>query len=208
MLCNKESSFSNLSGKHKWVHSEIIWKCSAVTNCCILLKKHVFLFVILIFRLGCINDLNSGSNKIMYRQTSNIGRTLMGNKLVDHSNVVGASPVGLLQLHLHSQLNTCFNELGKDNYKTRRETFKFWDLVSLILEVRLQLMYEIQAMAFTDFSFISDWLNTLRPRQKADVFHTTFSAAFSWMKMFQIWIQFDWSSFLKIQMTIIQHWFR
>ena len=172
------------------------------------LKKHVFLFVILIFRLGCINDLNSGSNKIMYRQTSNIGRTLMGNKLVDHSNVVGASPVGLLQLHLHSQLNTCFNELGKDNYKTRRETFKFWDLMSLILEVRLQLMYEIQATAFTDFSFISDWLDTLRPRQKADVFHTTFSAAFSWMKMFEIWIQFDWSSFLKIQMTMIQHWFR
>ena len=28
-----------------------------------------------------------------------------------------------------------FNELGKDNCKTRRETFKFWDLVRLILEV-------------------------------------------------------------------------
>ena len=29
-----------------------------------------------------------------YRQTSNIRRTLEGNKLVDHSDVVGASPVG------------------------------------------------------------------------------------------------------------------
>ena len=28
-----------------------------------------------------------------------------------------------------------FNRLGKDNCKTRRETFKFWDLVRLILEV-------------------------------------------------------------------------
>ena len=28
-----------------------------------------------------------------YRKTSNIRRTL-GNKIVDHSNVVGASPVG------------------------------------------------------------------------------------------------------------------
>ena len=29
-----------------------------------------------------------------YRQDSNIIRTLVGNKIVDHSNVVGASPVG------------------------------------------------------------------------------------------------------------------
>ena len=31
---------------------------------------------------------------IDYRQTSNIRRTLIGNKFVDHSDVVGASPVG------------------------------------------------------------------------------------------------------------------
>ena len=29
-----------------------------------------------------------------YRQVSNILRTLIGNKIVDHSDVVGASPVG------------------------------------------------------------------------------------------------------------------
>ena len=29
-----------------------------------------------------------------YRKTSNIRRTLLGNKIVDHSDVVGASPVG------------------------------------------------------------------------------------------------------------------
>ena len=29
-----------------------------------------------------------------YRQNSNISRTLIGNKLVDHADVVGASPVG------------------------------------------------------------------------------------------------------------------
>ena len=28
------------------------------------------------------------------RQVSNISRTLVGNKIVDHSDVVGASPVG------------------------------------------------------------------------------------------------------------------
>ena len=30
----------------------------------------------------------------IYRQVSNISRTLVGNKIVDHSDVVGASPVG------------------------------------------------------------------------------------------------------------------
>ena len=29
-----------------------------------------------------------------YRQTSNIGHSLVGNKLIDHSDVVGASPIG------------------------------------------------------------------------------------------------------------------
>ena len=29
-----------------------------------------------------------------YREVSNIRRTLVGNKIVDHSDVVGASPVG------------------------------------------------------------------------------------------------------------------
>ena len=29
-----------------------------------------------------------------YRQVSNISRTFLGNNIVDHSDVVGASPVG------------------------------------------------------------------------------------------------------------------
>ena len=32
--------------------------------------------------------------KLTYRQVSNIRRTLVGNKFVDNSDVVGASPVG------------------------------------------------------------------------------------------------------------------
>ena len=30
----------------------------------------------------------------MYRKTSNIRRTLVGKTIVDHSDVVGASPIG------------------------------------------------------------------------------------------------------------------
>ena len=31
---------------------------------------------------------------VYYRKVSNIRRTLVGNNIVDHSDVVGASPVG------------------------------------------------------------------------------------------------------------------
>ena len=34
------------------------------------------------------------SRKKCYRKTSNISRTLVANKIVDNSDVVGASPVG------------------------------------------------------------------------------------------------------------------
>ena len=56
-------------------------------------------------------------------------RTLAGNLIVDHSEVVGASPVGAAPttwLHLHSPLNNC---------KPKRDTFKFWNVLRLILEI-------------------------------------------------------------------------
>ena len=34
------------------------------------------------------------AQKAMYRQVSNVRRTLVGNNIVDNSDVVGASPVG------------------------------------------------------------------------------------------------------------------
>ena len=68
-----------------------------------------------------------------YRQNSNIGRTLVGNKIVDHSDVVGAVPTGDAAFIL--DLTPAFSGLDKDNYKTVRETFQFWDLVWLIFEV-------------------------------------------------------------------------
>ena len=33
-------------------------------------------------------------NKVWYHEVSNIRRRLAGNKIVDHSDAVGASPVG------------------------------------------------------------------------------------------------------------------
>ena len=51
-------------------------------------------------------------------------------------------------------------------------------------------------------------VNTLRPRQMDAISQTTFSSAFSWMKMFEFRFEFHRSLFLRVQLTIFQHWFR
>ena len=48
--------------------------------------------------------------------------------------------------------------------------------------------------------------NTMRPRQNR--WHFAFPSAFSWMKMFEYRLKFHWSLFLRVQLTIFQHWFR
>ena len=68
-------------------------------------------------------------------KTSNISSNLVGNKIVDNWDVVGASPVGAANYIFILDLTPGFNGLSKDNCKTRLETFKFWDLMRLILEV-------------------------------------------------------------------------
>ena len=42
----------------------------------------------------CRTVETSIANKLNYRKVSNIRHTLVGNKIVDHSDVAGASPVG------------------------------------------------------------------------------------------------------------------
>ena len=46
-------------------------------------------------------------------------------------------------------------------------------------------------------------------RDKMDVIsQTTFSRAFSWMRIYEFRSQFHWSLFPRVQLTIFQHWFR
>ena len=51
-------------------------------------------------------------------------------------------------------------------------------------------------------------VNTLRPRQNGCHWQTTFSNAFSWMKIYEFRLRFHWNLFLRVQLTIFQHWFR
>ena len=67
-------------------------------------------------------------------QISNIGRTLPGNNFVDHSDVIGASPVGAAPTtSFPTQRLTSF-DWAKPTSTGGRESFRFWDLGRLILE--------------------------------------------------------------------------
>ena len=69
---------------------------------------------------------------LSYHQASDISHTLVGNQLVDHWDVVGAS--AMLQLHLHSRLNAWLQRIGQRQLQNEMRTFKFFELVRLILE--------------------------------------------------------------------------
>ena len=49
------------------------------------------------------------------------------------------------------------------------------------------------------------WVNTLRPRKMDAIFQTTYSNAFSWMKMLEFLLRFHWSLFIRVQLTILPH---
>ena len=62
-------------------------------------------------------------------------------------------------------------------------------------------------VAVSDFPhklILTDW----GWEKMADIFQTTFSNAFSWMKMYKFWLRFHWSLFRRVQLTISHSWFR
>ena len=66
------------------VYQWIIWVC---TSCGVFIGKFCWTLALLYENIQLLRISD-------YRQVSNISRTLVGNKIVDHSDVVGASPVG------------------------------------------------------------------------------------------------------------------
>ena len=53
------------------------------------------------------------------------------------------------------------------------------------------------------------WALTHGGRDKMDaISQTIFSSAFYWMKMYKLRLKIYWSLFLRVQLTIFQHWFR
>ena len=93
-----------------------------------------------------------------YRKTSNISRTLVDNKIVDHSDVDGASPVAAPTTSslYFIDLAPGFNRLSEDNHMTRRKTFAFGDLVRLIPEVlRYLVQWNLSVTTTSKVKFIT-----------------------------------------------------
>ena len=78
--------------------------------------------------------INSMYTELAELTTSNIRRTLAGNKIVDHSDVVGASPVGAAPTTSSlSTYNTWLQYNGQMQLQDETKTFMFGDWVRLIL---------------------------------------------------------------------------
>ena len=71
-----------------------------------------------------------------YRQTSNLSRNLVGNKLVDHWDVVGTTVCRCCSNYIFIiDLTPDFRGLDNDNCKSTRKSVQFCDFVQLILEI-------------------------------------------------------------------------
>ena len=82
---------------------------------------------------GSIRSIPYGFNeKGTYRKSSNISRTLVGNKIVDNSDVVGASPVGAAPTT--SSFSTK-HMASMDWAKATTRGYKKRDLVRFILDI-------------------------------------------------------------------------
>ena len=121
-----------------------------------------------------------------YRQVSNIRRNLVGNKIVDRCSWSIACRRCSNYIFI-LDLTPSFNGLGKDNYKMRRETCKFWELVRLILET-LRNVRSFHICFATKRLYTSQAFNTLRPRQNGrhfadDIFKCIFLNENVWISI-------------------------
>ena len=57
---------------------------------------------------------------------------------------------------------------------------------------------------FAELRVLTHWSRD----KMAAISQTTLSNAFSWMKMLEFRLKFHWSLFIRVQFTIVQHWFR
>ena len=70
------------------------------------------------------------------------------------------------------------------------------------------VMTKFRADLYVNTSLVLKGLTYWGWDKMADVFQMTFSNAFSWIKMYEFLLRFHWSLFLRVQLTIFQHWLR
>ena len=78
-----------------------------------------------------------------------------------------------------------------------------------IKEINICSSCGLEASGNSNLTKIQGALLTYLPQDKmAATSQTTVSNALSWMKSFSFRFEFHWSLFLRVQLTIKQHWFR
>ena len=71
-----------------------------------------------------------------------------------------------------------------------------WRSINEVLWQSLEANFTGNAQVFCPWSVPRRRYHTLRPRQNGHHFQTTFSNAFSWMKLYEFRLKFHWSLFL------------
>ena len=72
----------------------------------------------------------------------------------------------------------------------------------------LVILFPVWQMQINISLLLSMYLTHWGRDKMGAISQTTSSSAFSWMKMFEFRLKFQWSLFLRVQLTIFQHWFR
>ena len=94
---------------------------------------------------------------------------------------------------------------------------KSWLITKYLCKLRASCLRfcGVRAYRYSHFLWVTfmqsckSCISTHRGRDKMDaIFQTILSNAFSWMNMLEFRLKFHWSLFLRVQLTIFQHWFR
>ena len=72
----------------------------------------------------------------------------------------------------------------------------------------ISILFNVHALNINYKNIVENYL-THWGRDKMDaISQTTISNRFSWVKIYEFRLKFHWSLFVRIQLTIFQHWFR
>ena len=83
----------------------------------------------------------------------------------------------------------------------------FWQTYAFLISAALIFWQTCYAPVRHPVLISDDLIHWDRDKM-ADIFQTTFSNVFSWMKMYEFLLRFHWSLFLRVILTIFQHWSR
>ena len=79
----------------------------------------------------------------------------------------------------------------------------------LYLKIKItKIKWKMSSAKFGSHCVGLNALTNWGPDKIAAISQTTFSNAFSWMKIYEFRLRCQWSSFLRVQLTIFEHWFR